>query len=500
VPISKRRVVVIASGAVVAVAAAIVAIAVRTPAAPKPPHVHTPKPRPVEAASATAFTQGGVPLRDPEVEAVLEELCTEVTRSDGKIARGIQPAPIVAHGRDLATAWGVMTDSLADWGDRPPEQRDDKLEAQVREDLRATSDQLVAAGLGYTLELRIRRDPTTHASTARMTPYRIDEVRFVIAGGEPRSVLGIRRLDGYPASRGVLGLESTDMGPVLMLDPIAGYAITDVLPVLAPDTPFALGDLAFSTGPGKDLAALVGAAVRTEVTHVLGGDADTAKKLATLVAERAAIVDGWTGLPMHAGKALYLDGAMLARATGVSTDDRDQVEALSDQIDALDPDHIAARLETIVKASVRRHEAQHGYDQASHDPLPYPKQLEDSAGPETGDDGQPRVVVAFARAELDAYLSQLINDPTTPQLTLWGVATFAFGRSSSSPEGSAGEIIVDGVARHLGVTRPAGSRDRAWLIAAGTAITKATGDQIRAAARELWTELYDRPAIAIVDH
>ena len=107
--------------------------------------------------------------------------------------------------------------------------------------------------------------------------------------------------------------------------------------------------------------------------------------------------------------------------------------------------------------------------------------------------------MTFARAELDAYLSQIINDPTTPQLTLWGVATFAFGRSSSSPEGSAGEVITDGVARHLGLVRPAGTRDRAWLIMAGTAIAKATGDQIREAARQLWTELYDRPPVLIID-
>ena len=34
------------------------------------------------------------------------------------------------------------------------------------------------------------------------------------------------------------------------------------------------------------------------------------------------------------------------------------------------------------------------------------------------------------RAELSAYISQLANDPVTPQLTLWNVARFAFDEPS----------------------------------------------------------------------
>jgi hypothetical protein len=87
VPISK--IVVVASGAAAIVAAVVIAIVVRSPSTTKPHRGHAPKPRPVEAPSTTAFTAGGVPLRDPDVEAVL-------------------------------------ADSVADWGDRPIDERDDK--------------------------------------------------------------------------------------------------------------------------------------------------------------------------------------------------------------------------------------------------------------------------------------------------------------------------------------------------------------------------------------
>jgi hypothetical protein len=465
----QRRLLIVAGGAVAA--AVILVVVLHRPARKPPVHYQRPVPVPV----AEAFERGGVPVHDPQVQRAIEDLASAFA-SGGVMDP--QPAAIVARGESLALAWHDMVAALAEWRTGTSDDRDD-----VRGTVGTTSELL--GPTGFQLHLRFGSE-----GAAWLEGYRIDDVGFVTAGGAPVRVLGVRRMDGIRGAHGALGLESPDMGPVLMLDPIESYAISDVLPVLAPGAPFRF------TGPPAQIqrvATIAGEAVRKELAASLGGDADVAVRIAQLIAERARIIDRWQEVPVHMNE-LYLPPSIDPRRH----DDGARVTEIEDELARLQAERIADRLAEIVAASVRRHEAQHRVDMGRTTPLPYPAVLADLDGPVADDDGKPSITVQFARAELIAYLSQILNDPVTPQLTLWGVAVFAISHPSS-PEGTAGEILVEGLARHLGATRGEGMRDHAWFTAAAETCARATGAQLRAAARELWVELYGEPPVDIVD-
>ena len=376
--------------------------------------------RPPLVASADAFDRGGTPARDAAIETVLLELeRTAIIRQEEFAA----PAPIVARGPALAEAWRVVIDSFATWRLSP--NPGDEVEQELRADVLALNEQFAAARVGFQLELRFRGK--AEARDVGVIVHRVDEVAFVVANGARRRVLGLRRADGVVLSRGALGFETPELGPVVMLDPITSYVVTDVIPVMANDAPFKLGLGGFREGKGKQLAALAGAAVRRELTAVLGPDAATAARIATLVAERNLLVDKWSQVRFGTQHGLFISDDILARTANARG--RERVDDIEDELVRLGADRIAIALEKVVAASVRRHEAQHALDLARPEPLPYPYVLELLAGAATNEDNKPKITVAFARAELIAYLSQLVNDPRTPHLTLWGVVTFTRART-----------------------------------------------------------------------
>jgi hypothetical protein len=87
---------------------------------------------------------------------------------------------------------------------------------------------------------------------------------------------------------------------------------------------------------------------------------------------------------------------------------------------------VAAHLHELVANSLRRHEAQHGLDHEHPSQLAYPAELAAHLGPLEDRDRKPRPDAALTRAELSAYLSQIANDPVTPQLEYWHVTSVAF--------------------------------------------------------------------------
>jgi hypothetical protein len=440
--------------------------------------------RPPLVAKVDAFERGGTPVRDPAIEQLMLELeRVAVIQQD---VYGAPPA-IVARGAALADAWRVVIDSFATWRLSPDP--GGEVEQELRADVLALNGELANAGVGFQLELRFRGK--AEERDVGVIIHRVDEVGFVVANGVRRRVLGLRRADGVVLSRGALGFETPELGPVLMLDPITSYVVTDVIPVLAPDAPFKLGLGGFREREGKELAALAGAAVRRELVAALGA-ADSAKatRIATLIAERNRLVDAWREVRFGTQHGLFISDDIMAKTTRSKS--RERVDEIEDELVRQDADRIAIALEAIVAASVRRHEAQHAVDLARAEPLRYPYPLELVAGAQFNSDGKPRITVTFARAELVAYLSQLVNDPITPHLTLWGVVTFTFGAKRTSVEANVGKVLVHGLAKHLGT-------ETADSVAAATACANASGDQLRAAARALWTELYTEQPPTIVD-
>lgn len=476
--------------------------------------------------AAGAFKDGGVPLADPALEKLfVDELTTLVIESDRDRQSGgmdrdrkahnialISAPPIQARGPAVVKAWAEMLGMLDRWVSVPASSAQFKdIVHEFRNKVRAVSDQLAAAGVGYYLE----GDAYTQGDEAHalVYAYRVEQVVLVKAGGQPRRVLDLRRLDKLNLSHALLGMQSQDLGdPVLLLDQIEKHVASHLMPVLAPTASWELADDSYQEHEGAVLAKLAGEAVRREILAVLGADAAGAQKIATLLAERATIVAAWRetlesrGWVMARTDSLFLPEHMLEQlADDVPGSERRRVEAIEDELATLEAPRIASRMHALLSQTVRRHEAQHGVDDDRSEPLRYPVALEELLGPATDADGEPRRHVESARAELSAYVSQLANDPTTAQLSLWNVARFAFDdHQAGGSESYAGVLLVEGLARHLGIPSPGPvihdrQIDRERLSALATPMTQLSGEKLRTAARAVWMDLYGEELVPIAD-
>lgn len=476
--------------------------------------------------AAGAFKDGGVPLEDKELETLfVEQLTSLVIESDRDRQSGgmdrdrkahnitlISAPQIAKRGPAVVKAWADMLDMLDRWVYVPASSRQFKdIVREFRHKVRAVSDQLAAAGVGYYLEGDVYTQGD--AAHALVYAYRVEEVVFVKSGGQPRRVLDLRRLDHLNISHALLGMQSQDLGdPVLLLDQIEEHVASHVLPVLAPSAAWELADDEYQKGAGAALAKEVGETVRAELLAQLGKDAAAAQKIAALISERAEIVDIWrrklTARGWHVPRTeeLFLPASFLeSLADEVPGSELRRVEAIEEELAQLEAPRIASAAQQLLKASVRRHEAQHGIDSDRAEPLRYPAVLEEHLGPATDDDGEPRRRVESARAELSAYLSQLANDPVTPQLTLWNVARFAFddGQVGTS-ESYAGIVILEGLARHRKLSIPGPvihdrRIDRERLTQIARPLLGTSGDDLRTAARALWVELYGEELVPIAE-
>ncbi|MGE3457524.1 MAG: hypothetical protein AB7O24_20585 [Kofleriaceae bacterium] len=496
-----------------------VVVAVATRPAPKQRTYVRAMPSP----SATAYRDGGVPLRDPAIDDLLGSELTDLVvqahraepgslaELEPMLARVRAPVPIIQRGPALTAAWRAMIDAFGP-AVVAVSTGDDLLEVhnRLREAARSVSDQFAAAGLGYFLEGRIKQ-----STSAMLQAYHVDEVAFVVAGGAPRKVLSLRRLDRISTRYANLGMVSDGLtDPVVFLDQIDVHVTASVLPVLAPDALYPLGDARdwMRTDAAKSLAKAIGKTVRGELQLALGDDFADATRVAQLLVERAEIVQGWRdrlddkNIYFVATDGLYLPDTLLAQLKErVPVLQHRKVVAIEAELAELEAARIADRIHMLVTATVRRHEAQHGFDEDRATKLPYPQELDELLGaPQV--EGVAIPVVASARAELAAQLSEIANDPLTPQFALWKTSEALFNRGNwGTGHCYAAIVIFEGLARQIGTPLAAGPRfsngelDRERLIPAARALLAASGPAIRQAAAKLWLELFGEPVTKIVD-
>lgn len=154
---------------------------------------------------------------------------------------------------------------------------------------------------------------------------------------------------------------------------------------------------------------------------------------------------------------------------------------------------------------MRHHEAQHGFDYDRETELRYPVELQALLGPSTHDtEGNERAIVTSARAEMAAFLSEVINNPTTPHSTLWHLGQQVFDRTNAGNAYCYGGIVViEGLAKQLGLAAsgPTFTRglDRLRIAKLALQIAALPDDQLREAATRLWLQLYAEPPTKIVD-
>ncbi|MCX5744426.1 MAG: hypothetical protein NT062_18200 [Proteobacteria bacterium] len=482
--------------------------------------------RPQPPPAAGAFKDGGVPLRDPAVEALLVGPFTDYVllvdvdrRSFGKktaerraAAAALVDAPAMARTPALHAAWGALVTMFDRWVSLPlSSPAFDDVAREVRQKARAVSDQLGALGLGYYVEGDVfGGSDTAHAV---VYSYRVEEVVLLVTNGHPRRVLSLRRLDQINLSHALLGMESQDLGdPLVLVDQVDKHVATYVLPALAPGAAFPLADARWIDATGLGRAA--GDATRRELAAALGPDADAAATIGALLVERGALLDRWRGLleardlRLATVRDLFLPPAMLDQlANLIPASERDRAREIDEEIARLAGPRIASRVQELVVRSVRHHEAQHGVDEDRASALAYPAALADHVGTMTTAKGEPRPAAEHANLELSAYLSQLANDLLTPQLVVWDLAQHAFNEDGwGTVESYVAVVVLDGLARHLDRAPPGpapapiihdGIVDRALLATRIARLPARSGAELRAAAQALYVELYGEKVAAI---
>jgi hypothetical protein len=503
--------------------------------------------------AAGAFEHGGQPLADPALAAVFGGtaapfgaaadggqapdggspltdfvLATDDDRSAGglratprtvMLQQLLAPPAITAHGAELTRAWGDMIGALARWVYVPQSGRDyDEVVSSFKDRVRAVSDRLAAAGLGYYLEGDVIT--SGHTAHALVYAYRVESVGFVAAHGEPRRVLELRRLDHLNFAHAMMGMQSEDLGdPVLLLDQIDEHVAHKILPVLSAWARYPLGDAAWAEGNDSErIGRVAGVAVRGEILAALqpgateatasasdpGPEVHAAVVTAELLTARDQILETWGHTRID---AVFVPDDFLARMESrVPHYQWKRVHEIEDALALAGAGRIGERVQQLIAASVRRHEAQHGLD-ADRDPrLPYPDALAAMIGPSEDRAGQPRNFADHCRNELSAYVSQIANDPITPKTTYFHLASFAFDRRMwGTPESYAAVIISEALARHLAPDQRVapvihdGYIDRLRLIDLAQLIAATEPELLHAAARDTWHDLYGEDLTAIVD-
>jgi len=403
--------------------------------------------RPFPPPPVGAFREGGVPMRDPMIEHVLAVelpglVDHPVADEDGRhrVATVLRDHPrdhpaFATHGPALATAWRDMIDGIDRWMDLDSTDRTFRaMSTELRARVDVASDQLAAARLGYYLDPEILAEHSRRRTG--IYAYRVDEVAFVRTNDERVRVLGVRRLDHLEDVVTLLGLTTEELhDSVVVLDQIDEKVRSQILLVLTGGG-YPLGDDAWGRSRGRAIAVAAGDAIRRELVIALGTDASSLE-LATV------------------------------------------------------------RCRNLITASVRHHEAQHGYD---HDrDLRLPAALAEHVGEASS---------AFAvrsRYELSAYLGQIASDIWLPQLTLWNLSRHAFrGSNKRIEEAYVAVVIVEGLARQLHIESAGpvfhnGALDRDRLAALVGPIAARSTTELRSAAAKLWADLFDQHLVRIVD-
>jgi hypothetical protein len=455
--------------------------------------------RPMPAPTATAYHDGGVPLHDTALDDVFGDKLTDLVIAGSRDANRSRVAEMRArelhHGQKLDAAWQAAIDA---YGAALGGGSGDGLKEAVRE----LTDELGNIGQGYFLEGRMR------AGAPIIQSYRVEEIVFVIAGEKLRRVLSLRRLDKLNISYAALGMHDEDADPVLHLERIDEHVASVEMPLLAQNAIYPIGEDGWMPTPEAEaLGKAAGEAIRAEYVAALGAaDADAAAQIAKLLAERGRIIEEWRqhldrkNISFVATDDLFLPKDLLPALKNVVPHyQQERVEAIEAELAELEAPRIHDRVRALVAGSVRRHEAQHGYDYDRDTELRYPDALNEWVSAQDND-GNEVPAARSARNELSAYLSQIINDPATPQSALWHLGQQVFSRDRwGTGEFYAGVVIFEGLAKQLGAQVQGGRYDRTVLAKSCLVIAQTSDVKLRAAAKALWQDFYGQPPTTIVD-
>ncbi|HEY0251515.1 MAG TPA: hypothetical protein VGC41_08310, partial [Kofleriaceae bacterium] len=229
----------ICSGVVAAFALVVVAVLVI-----RQPHK---KERPDRPVPWGAFAIGGVPHYDKGLDQLLgDDLIQFVIETNDHKATPEHEAQlrkaeaILARGPALVRTWTALLDAIDAWPLASSQKQRHTAEARLRSAAQHVDDQLATLGIGYHLEAT-----TLPNMDEAVLAFRVEEVVFVHAGGEPRRVLSLRRIDAVNLEHSALGMQTEELGdPVVLLDQVDDFVADHVVPAVQNGVYFA-GDANF---------------------------------------------------------------------------------------------------------------------------------------------------------------------------------------------------------------------------------------------------------------
>ncbi len=396
--------------------------------------------RPSPPAPVGAYLAGGAPAHDHAIEQLLGALITTVATPGERARAG---AGVRAMREHPAVAGGGLAPAwrgLVDSVERFDAEAADHPYEPAVAELRARVHTVTDQLASAGLGYFLDLEMTAQREP-ELSAYRVEKVTFVRAGDARVRVLDLRRIGDV--GRTVLGMKPEGLNdPVVLLDEIDEHVRTQLVPVLE-GTPYALSDDSWARSRrGRMASAAAGQAVRRELAAALGSDA-----------------------AVH--------------------------------------DRAIARTTKLVLASIRHHEAQHGLEQEQAPA--HPAILAAFVGPVRDERGRPSTLASRSRNELSGYTSQLASDMWLPQVVLWNLSRHAFRPSRrGSPESFVAVIVIEGLARQLGIASPGpvvhgGEIDRDRLAALVAPIAARSTSELRTAAARLWAELFGEPLVRLVD-
>lgn len=468
-----------------------------------------------------AFVTGGTPDHPAAAEALFAEVLPDyLIALDGQarsapagesgaleiaeqklreaLLRSDLPAPVVEAIEELGAA--ARAAALAETSEL------DEVARALQVAARRTNDALASAGIGFYVDPEVLQGKSDLRQVVVMFSFLVDRVVvYRTADVELRS-LEVRRLDRLNWRYSLLGYSSPQQrAAVVLLDRIdeqLASLLTALGTTEAGFDPFELDD----TGRGRPWRRRAEARAREVIRAELGAgeDAASAQRLGDHLARRQALYDRWNTRLEARGVLLAPPGfdplPAELRAELLEIASAEELEHL-DEIDAvLAADEVLAaydRRRDWLAESVGQHELQHRFDMIRAEPLPQPDALASWVG-EPDDDPNNNDTAEVARAELSAYLAQLARHPRLPRTTLTLLFRYFFDdRSWGTGESYAALVIASELANELELDRAplvvAREIDREAAASLYDELSRASADDLRAAAASSWRRLFGRP-------